>query len=72
MGRLVGASLLAFLLGIAPRSVGAHAVSIRAGVPTLAAETQRAGQYVYFPQTLRWVGDGSDTGQALLMSYFAV
>ena len=33
----------------------AAAVSFAAGVPTLATKTQHAGEYVFFPQTLRRV-----------------
>ena len=43
-----------------PRDASADS-SIRAGVPRRAAKTERAEQYVYFPQTLRWVGDGSSS-----------
>ena len=41
-------------------------VSIGGGTPTLIARTERAGQYVYFPQTMRWVGNAS---RSLLVSY---
>tara|TARA_B110000208_G_scaffold179614_2_gene228584 strand:- start:5271 stop:6548 length:1278 start_codon:yes stop_codon:yes gene_type:complete len=42
------------------------AINFAAGTPVLAAKTQRAGEYVFFPQTLRRVTGMPDT---LVMSY---
>ena len=47
-------------------TLSTSSINFAAGAPVLAAKTQRAGEYVFFPQTLRRVAGMPDT---LVMSY---